>query len=380
MTLDEPRARILCIDDEPAVLAGLQRQLHYHFDVTGACGGEEGLGALDDPGCFAAVVCDMRMPGMNGAEVLAQARARHPDTTRMLLTGHADLEAAMAAVNRGGIFRFLFKPATSLELRRALDDAVAQHRTMLAERELLEQTLRGAVAALVDALALANPVAFARATRIQALVRQLLDQFQPPDTWQIEVAVMLSQIGTVVLPHETVDKLHRGLPLSEDEHAQMEELPNVAERVLGQIPRLEEIVRIIRRQAVPFAHCRYGEPPSAVVLGGQMLRVATALDTLEAGGVERRNAVSALLRSPDDYDPALLTCFLDDVEADDVVASCVPRPVSTDELQVGWTIEEDIRDELGRLVIGRGYVVTETLLERLANWQGPALQEPVFVT
>ncbi len=89
---------------------------------------------------------DMRMPGMDGATVLTRARAVQPDTVRVLLTGQADMEDAVAAVNDGNIFRFLIKPCPRPVLVRALTDAVDQHRMITAERVLLERTLRGSVA------------------------------------------------------------------------------------------------------------------------------------------------------------------------------------------------------------------------------------------
>lgn len=370
--------KVLCVDDERAVVDALARQLHAYFHVTGVTSGADALGLLETTDDFAVLVCDMRMPEMNGAEVLMQARSRRPDTTRILLTGQAELSAAIAAVNKGNIFRFLTKPCSGAELRAALNDAVGLHRAVTAERELLELTLRGSVAALTDALALANPVAFARATRIQALVRHLIDALRPQDGWQIEVAAMLAQLGTVVLAPETVDKLHRGLPLEDDERAQVEELPRLSDRLLASIPRLEAVRQIIRNQQVPYARCRYGEPRSPIALGGQMLRVATALERLEAGGVARRNALGALARDVEDYDPELLACFIEDA-ADDGSPS-QPTPVAAADLQVGWRIEEDVYDGSGRLIISRGYVVTESLLERLANWRGPALAEPIFIT
>lgn len=373
------RARILCIDDEPAVVAALDRQLHYHFSVAGATSGAQGL-ALLEVEAFAVIVSDMRMPTMDGAEVLARARALRPDTTRVLLTGHADLEATIAAVNRGNVFRFLVKPCTGLELRRALDDAVELHRHVTAERELLEGTLRGAIAALGDALALANPVAFARATRIQALVRALIEARAPDDAWQIEVAATLAQLGTVALDQQTLEKLYRGLPLSAEELHQVDELPRLAERLLTHIPRLDAVRRIIRGQQVPFARAHYGDPPSPTVVGSQMLRVATALDALEAAGLERRDALITLARDGDLYDPELLLCLVgDDIDAAGDPLSR-PRPVALGELQIGWTIEEDVHDGLGRLIIGRGHVVTESLVQRLANWRGPTLPDTVLVS
>ena len=80
------RPRILCVDDEPLVLAGLANTLRRRFDVTTAVGGQEGLRALGDQGPFSVVVSDFMMPGMNGAEFLSFARVASPDAVRILLT------------------------------------------------------------------------------------------------------------------------------------------------------------------------------------------------------------------------------------------------------------------------------------------------------
>jgi len=94
----------------------------------------------------------MRMPGMNGAQFLAQVRQRAPDTIRMLLTGFTDIDAAMEAVNQGNIFRFLAKPCEKEVLVGAINAGVYQYRLVMVERELLENTLMGSVKVLTDVL------------------------------------------------------------------------------------------------------------------------------------------------------------------------------------------------------------------------------------
>lgn len=104
---ENARPRVLCVDDEPRVLAALARTLHRHFALTTAASGAGGLELLRREGPFAVVVSDLRMPGMDGVAFLARVREAAPDTVRVLLTGQADLAAAVAAVNEGNIFRFL---------------------------------------------------------------------------------------------------------------------------------------------------------------------------------------------------------------------------------------------------------------------------------
>ncbi|MEO0605633.1 MAG: response regulator, partial [Myxococcota bacterium] len=154
---------VLCVDDEPHVLEGLVANLRRRFAVKTATSGASGLQAIEDSEeDFACVVSDMRMPGMDGASFLAEVRQRAPDTTRLLLTGHANLESAVAAVNDGGIFRFLTKPCPPEQLLVAVGDACRQFQLRRAERELLEETLKGTVSVLSEVISLASPEAYGR--------------------------------------------------------------------------------------------------------------------------------------------------------------------------------------------------------------------------
>ena len=143
------------------------------------------------------VISDMRMPAMDGATFLKYARTGAPDTVRVLLTGQADMDSAIAAVNEGNIFRFLTKPCPIDVLLTALKACVEQHRLVTAERVLLEETLRGSVKMLTEVLSLVSPTAFGRAARLQQRVAAIAAQMGIRDRWHIEVAAMVSQIGPV---------------------------------------------------------------------------------------------------------------------------------------------------------------------------------------
>ena len=117
-------ARILCVDDEINVLEGLENILRRKFRFEKAQSGQTALEILKSQEPFAVVLSDMRMPGMDGAAFLGHVREEHPDTVRMLLTGHADMNAAISAVNQGQIFRFLTKPCPPDVLIKAFDAAV----------------------------------------------------------------------------------------------------------------------------------------------------------------------------------------------------------------------------------------------------------------
>src|SRR5204863_3078931 len=132
------------------------------------------------------------------------------DAVRMLLTGYADLRQAIEVVNRGAIFRFLTKPCAPDALAAALDAALAQHRLVTAERELLDRTLRGSVQVLGEVLSLVNPTAFGQVVRVQRLVRELAGLIDGAGAWEIDVAAVLSRLGCVAVSEAVLAAVNRG--------------------------------------------------------------------------------------------------------------------------------------------------------------------------
>ncbi len=158
---------ILCVDDEPRVTEGLALLLRRDYRVVTAAGGHEALQRLLEIGAPAAVVSDMRMPGMDGAALLKRVRQLYPETTRILLTGEPGRDAAVSAINEGQIFRFLTKPCAPEQVRAAIEAGVTYHRLLTAEKTLLQETLVGCIKALIDVLAITNPVALGRCNRVK---------------------------------------------------------------------------------------------------------------------------------------------------------------------------------------------------------------------
>jgi len=227
--------RLLIVDDDPAVLEALALNLRRSFEVVTATSGADGLEYLQAESDFAVVVSDMRMPKMDGATFLAQAREVAPDAVRILLTGQADLDAAIKAVNQGQIFRFLTKPCPRDTLRGAIESAVQHHRLQTGERVLLEQTLRGSIKMLIDVLAITSPAAFGRANQIKTRVLQLARLLGILDSWQLEIAALASQLGHIVLPHELCEKIEARLPLTDDEQRMVARASVMTEQLLANI-------------------------------------------------------------------------------------------------------------------------------------------------
>jgi len=134
--------RVLIVDDDPLLLASLRRQFRRRLDLDTAASGEEGIRAVRERGPFAVVVTDYCMPRMNGVEFLKQVRQLAPETVRVLLTGSADLNAAVRAVNEGNIFRFLLKPCPAASLQEVLEEGFRQFRRTRKERKFSRRTRR----------------------------------------------------------------------------------------------------------------------------------------------------------------------------------------------------------------------------------------------
>ncbi len=372
----EGRPVVLCVDDEPHVLEGMRDVLRRTFDVRTATAGVEGLEMLRaDPGAFALVISDMRMPVMAGDAFLREARIVAPDAVRILLTGHADMDAAVRAVNHAHLFRFLTKPCAAEELLRACAAGVGQHRLVTAERVLLEQTLRGSIDALASTLALANPAAFGRGARLKELASGLAETAGLTKRWEIEVAAMLAHIGAVTLPQPTAEKLYAGEPLAHDEQAMVDRIPEVTRGLLAKIPRLEGVLAILDGYAQDL------EPGDLIALealpeGARALRIATDYDELESEGLTAAVALGTM-NSRQIYDRSYLDALAAVVGVGDRAPTVSEIPLAR--LDSGMTLADDVRTINGGLLVARGQAVTWQMIERLTNVGDDGIRQPLRV-
>src|SRR5689334_25340850 len=149
------RAKILLVDDEPNLTSALVRSLdRKQFEIFTADSAQKGLLILagHDIDC---VVSDERMPGMTGSQFLAEVRKQWPNTIRMILSGQADLEAAVRAINEGEVYRFLLKPCHPKELQMTILQGLQPNELVAQSRKLLQEHQKNMN--LLDALEKDNP-------------------------------------------------------------------------------------------------------------------------------------------------------------------------------------------------------------------------------
>jgi response regulator RpfG family c-di-GMP phosphodiesterase len=373
------KTHILCVDDEQGMLTVLSRQLLSHYHVVTAGSGHDGLEVLRQQPDIAVIVSDMRMPGMDGAEFLGRAKDIAPDAVRILLTGNVNVPLAAAAVNDGQLFRFLIKPCPLPDLMKAVAAATEQHRLVAAERHLLEKTLHGSIRAFGDILALANPVAFGRANRVKQRVSELATELNIQERWQVEVAAMMSQIGTVALPPDTAEKMYYGKPLTEEEQAMVDRMPGLTEQLLGNIPRLQVVRGILatyRRGSSALSYCTAPEV-ELVRRGAQLLLVAVDFDILEAEGNTPDVALDTMRGRTGLYDSKVLLAF--DAMCRTGHQRHEIHEVMLWDLKVGMVLLDDVRLASGLLLAGRGYEVKASFIERARNFSMNTGNKPVRV-
>lgn len=361
---EAPQTRILSVDDSPQLLEGLERTLGWSYDLTTAESPHTALEIIEQegPDAFAVVISDLRMPKMDGIELLTRVRVLSPDSVRVLLTGNADLQASIAAVNEGWVFRFLTKPCPPETLKQAVEACIRQHELVTAERVLLERTLQGSIQTLAETLSLSNPAIFGHAQRIQRYVGEMLDALKIRPRWPIEAAATLSQIAHVTVPEATLNKLFRGYPLTASENRMMARLPEVADALLSPIPRMEEVREILRHQSTDFK----GPNASQIPMGSRILRVANDFALLESTGLERTPSLDAMSCRIEVYDPHVLKTFRQ-IQGAHAQRSFAELFIC--ELQPGMIVAQDIKSTKGNTVIvSRGHRITSRLLDRLRNF------------
>ncbi len=376
---NKPPEKILFVDDEAAVLDSFKRQLRGKFDIDTALGPAAAQQAIQNDGPYAVIVSDMKMPGMNGAQLLAWARGASPESVRMILTGFADMDSAVKAVNEGNVYRFLTKPCDAQTLIRALIDAIRQYRLEIAERQILEQTLQGAIKVLTDMLALVKPEAFGRASRISRHVREIAAEMALEQPWQYETAAMLSQIGCLALPDDLLYKVYKGKPLSRMESEEFRGHPAMAAELLDNIPRLEPVSQAILYQEKQFDG--YGPPEGglaghAIPLGGRILKVVLDFDSLSAGGLNKAKGLVELKKRHGWYDPDLLLVLEETLGME---AKYNLRQVDIVDLEENMILSQDICAG-SRVLLARGQQLSRTLIVSLRNYhRAQRLAEPVEV-
>ena len=361
--------QILFVDDEPNILNAFKRQLQGDFNVICAEGGQAALDMLKSHSDIAVIVSDMRMPGIDGIKVLTAYKQNAPDTIRILLTGYTDLDSAIEAINTGNIFRFLTKPCNIDLLKNTLNEAIRQYQLVTTEKTLLEKTLKGSIKILIDLLAVTNPVAFGRSQRIRKYMVTALRELDMGNRWVFEMSSLLSQIGFITIPVETIQKYMAGEMLANIEKEMIEKYPATSAELLGNIPRLEQVAKMIGGMnetgaytTMPFFDLKY----KTEAIGSILLKIISEFDLLTYQNMDAATAIDILARNPATNCPEVLRIIKETAPV--ISQNDKTREVAVDALSVGMILAQDVKTSNAINIASKGQEVSKTLRTIMINY------------
>ncbi|MCK9210219.1 MAG: response regulator [Ignavibacteriaceae bacterium] len=361
--------RILLVDDDENILSSYKRTLRIKFNVSTSSDPVEALKLFTKPETFAVVLSDFKMPRIDGNTFLSEVKKYSPDTVRIMLTGYADTNTAITAVNKGSIFRLLTKPCPNDVLIDALSDALSQYALITAEKELLQKTLKGSIKLLIDILSVFNPKAFSQASRLTNLTKNIAYRFGLNNTWEIETMVLLSKIGCVAIPSDILEKRLNGETLTPEEENLYQSHPQIGKSLLANIPRLENISNIISYQLMPFnAHSKTQGKIQAdeIPIEARILKVLDDYDFYLRTGLDEKAALQKMKEKSGEYDTNILVAL--DAEIAGIYSGLRIVTINIEDIEAGMVIAEAIKDKVGHTLISKGSEISLVLKARLGSY------------
>lgn len=408
--VDTLAGTVLCVDDEPNILSALKRALRGGCRVLTAVSGAQAIEVLQSESVDL-IISDMRMPGMDGAQLLEHAHRHWPQTVRILLTGYADMAATVAAINRGRIFRYINKPWDDGELQmtvrqglerlalerekqrlealtRTQNEQLIEINTQLEHRvqertaevtqahEKLKRSYLNSIKVFSNLLEMRGGRLAGHGRRVADVARKLAQRMKLPgeDQQHIFVAGLMHDIGLLGLNDALLAK-----PVSKytaDESTQYRQHSVAGEQSLMALDDMTPVGAIIRAH-----HERYdglGFPDrrggADIPIGARILAVADAYDELQTGqladiSVTAQEARTLMRRSRgQQFDPEVLDAFLDLTEPNRP-AGPDALTLSTKDLVPGMVLATDLISARGILMLTAGQQLTASLIQSIRSFE-----------
>jgi response regulator RpfG family c-di-GMP phosphodiesterase len=377
------RKKVLMVDDEKNVLEGYKRYLHREFNLSLANSGKEALEMCKTDGPFSVVISDQKMPQMDGVQFLSLVKERYPDSVRMMLTGQADMDETIAAVNEGNIFRFLTKPCNSKVLSSAINDGLEQYRLIIAEKEILDKTLKGSIQVLLEVLSLTSPISFGRASRVTNIVNQVCERLDYKKSWDLEIASSLAPIGLVTIPDTILRKVHMGRRIADDELKIYNTYTEAGFRLMEFIPRLETVARFIKDQKKKYNKGLFdaieNEEEKDIHIGLYIL--STAFDFDHFIMFDQMSEAAAIAKIINEAKVGLYNMTVAEALQEVIFPPRVPREITAaSQLKQFMIIAADIVNNEGTVVLLEGHTITPPALKKIVNEEAAiGLKYPIKV-
>jgi response regulator RpfG family c-di-GMP phosphodiesterase len=417
----ELSVQVLFVDDEENIIKALRRLfMDEDFGVLTATSGEEGLAVIKSNKDIGLVVSDQRMPGMTGVDFLAEARKLAPDALRIVLTGYADINTAMGAINEGGAFRYLTKPWQDddivqnireaikiFRLKREndrLQEIVKQQNAMLEEwnrklkTRVLEQTrdireknealnhlntrlkknFNSSILAFSKLLELRDKSVGSHAVKVAELsTRMARDKGISEEAVEtIQIAALLHDVGKIGIRDQLLQKNRQDL--SEDERAEYRQHSVRGQAAIDTIEDLRGAGILIRHHHEWFNGQGWpdGLQGDAIPIGARIIGMADYMDReinanpigdIVANGLKAVQEGLDFILDPDLYpfvEKAARAIYAAYVSEETM--EIVER--TPEELQMGAILAKDVVSGTGILLLGKGSVLDENSIRAISRY------------
>lgn len=418
-TTTDKQSVILFVDDETNILNSLRRLFRpLNYKIHTAESGVEALALLENEPVDL-VISDMRMPQMDGAQLLEQVRAKWPNILRILLTGYADVGSTIAAINKGEIYRYIAKPWDDndivLVVRHALErKALEQEKrrlellTIRQNEELkelnasLENKVQARTAELQQTMTFVEQAheelkkSFLTSVRIFSnlfelraghlaghshrvanLARALAQHMglSESEIQDVVFAALLHDIGKIGFPDSLLDKPFSSL--SSEERLQVMKHPETGQIALMSLDKLKSAANLIaahheRFDGSGFPHSLAGEE---ITLGARILAVSNDYDALQYGTIFPQKytasmAAEFIVKSAGlRYDPDVVEAFNHVIAEITTKQSELAQEVSVSHLKNGMILARDLTAPNGFLLLSRNHVLDTYMINKLRQFE-----------
>ena len=372
---------VLLVDDEERLLNGLRRQLRGEFEIVTAVGGERALEILESQSEVAVIISDMRMPGVTGVEVLEAFSKKSPTTTRIMLTGNAEQDCAVDAINKSHVFGFLNKPCSTDSLIQSIESGLAYHRLLVGEKKLMETTLAGSIKLLADVVSLLDPATTLDSRKMGRWAGVLAPHLTGVKRWELDFAVMLAPLGRVSVPLDILLRHSKGESQSAEEQAILSNVPEVGSRLLNNIPRMATVSKAVLYQDKNFDGSGYPNDNSHgadIPVIARVLRILKSLSEISGNSELAATHFDELLRHKEWFDPELVMLARQHLVAPDTAPSeknaveqekIQQNPqsamVRTASLSKGQRLAADLYSTDGALLLSEGTILSQVQVEKI---------------
>jgi response regulator RpfG family c-di-GMP phosphodiesterase len=356
--------KILMIDDDKDILASYQVNLRKDFIVRIASNANQAMEILKAENDIGVIVTDYKMPDINGVNLLKMIRQIYPDPIRIMITGFADMQIAVNAVNEGSIFRFLTKPMPTPELKQIIHDALIQYNLKKNEKELLNNTLKGTLKLLIDLISLSIPQSLNIGSQARAVARKIGVKTGDIELWELEVASLLSNIGLLLLPNDIIQKKAEGKDLSSSEAAVFHSHPELGANLLKNIPRFEKISDAILHMNNNYSSKNdVNIANESIPIYSRILKISNDYIQYIQLNKTPLEAYEKMLEIYYQYDPKLLELLLSEVVGSENNRKI--KQIQLMELKSGMVVAKDIVDERETVLFKKDKEITEPIIIRL---------------